>query len=59
MIWQTLSVNKVVERLATDKTNGLSADEAKLRLASSGKNEISRQKKTVFLKNSQNNLTII
>ena len=50
MIWQTLSVNKVVERLATDKTNGLSADEAKLRLASSGKNEISRQKKDSIFK---------
>lgn len=50
MIWQTLSVNKVVEKTATDKLYGLSEAEAQRRLETNGKNEISRQKKDSIFK---------
>lgn len=48
MIWQTLSVSQITDRLKTDKTSGLSGDEAEQRLISQGKNELRHEKNKSF-----------
>ena len=51
MIWQTLSVPQIADKLKTDKASGLSSDEAESRLKAQGKNELHREKnKSVFEK---------
>ncbi|MBR0277135.1 MAG: HAD-IC family P-type ATPase, partial [Clostridia bacterium] len=50
MIWHTLSAEDALKKLASDKSNGLTSDEAEERLNKDGKNEITDSKKESIVK---------